>query len=58
MTKKLHSYSLVALAILASNVQVANAAGFKIFEQSTSAMGNAYAGRGAQITDASIGFTN
>jgi len=35
-----------------------NAAGFKLFEQSTSAMGNAYAGRGAQITDASVGYTN
>ena len=49
-------YSLVALAIVSS--LPATAAGFKLYEQSTSAMGNAYAGRGAQITDASVGYTN
>ena len=49
-------YSLVALAIVTSIP--AQAAGFKLYEQSTSAMGNAYAGRGAQITDASVGYTN
>ena len=51
-------YSLVSIAIISAISSSANAAGFKLFEQSTSAMGNAYAGRGAQITDASMGFTN
>lgn len=34
------------------------AAGFKIYEQSTSALGNAYAGRGAVVEDASIVYSN
>jgi|GEM_PF-65028 len=51
------NYSLVALALTAATAPI-QAGGFKLFEQSTSAMGNAYAGRGAQITDASVGFTN
>ncbi|MCG7530483.1 outer membrane protein transport protein [Psychrobium sp. MM17-31] len=53
-----NKYSLVALAVTSVLASSANAAGFKLFEQSTSAMGNAYAGRGAQITDASVAFTN
>lgn len=57
MNNKPLSYSLVALALISATSQ-AQAAGFKLFEQSTSAMGNAYAGRGAQLTDASIGYTN
>ena len=55
--QKTLQYSLITLAIM-SAANPDNAAGFKLFEQSTSAMGNAYAGRGAQITDASVGFTN
>ncbi|NRA54115.1 MAG: outer membrane protein transport protein [Gammaproteobacteria bacterium] len=55
--QKTLQYSLITLAIMSAANPV-NAAGFKLFEQSTSAMGNAYAGRGAQITDASVGFTN
>jgi len=51
------SYSLIALALIVAT-SPAQAAGFKLFEQSTSAMGNAYAGRGAQLSDASVGFTN
>lgn len=35
-----------------------HAEGFKLYEQSVSAMGNAYAGRGAQITDASLVYSN
>ena len=38
--------------------QLALAEGYKLFEQSVSAMGNAYAGRGAQITDASLVYSN
>jgi len=57
MNNKNASYSLVALALIAATSST-HAAGFKLFEQSTSAMGNAYAGRGAQLTDASVGFTN
>lgn len=34
------------------------AEGYKLFEQSVSSMGNAYAGRGAQITDASLVYSN
>lgn len=57
MNNKPLSYSLVALALITATSQT-QAAGFKLFEQSTSAMGNAYAGRGAQLTDASVGYTN
>jgi len=58
MNNKLSNYSLITLALIAASTSDVQAAGFKLFEQSTSAMGNAYAGRGAQITDASVGFTN
>lgn len=34
------------------------AEGYKLFEQSVSAAGNAYAGRGAQVTDASLVYSN
>lgn len=53
-----NKYSLLAIAILSATSINSHASGFKLFEQSTSAMGNAYAGRGAQITDASMAFTN
>jgi len=36
----------------------AQSEGYKLFEQSVSSMGNAYAGRGAQITDASLVYSN
>lgn len=38
--------------------QLAQAEGYKLFEQSVSAMGNAYAGRGAQVTDATLVHSN
>ncbi len=38
--------------------QLAQAEGYKLFEQSVSAMGNAYAGRGAQINDATLVYSN
>lgn len=34
------------------------AEGYKLFEQSVSSMGNAYAGRGAQVTDATLVYSN
>uniref|UniRef100_A0A486XSU1 Long-chain fatty acid transport protein n=1 Tax=Rheinheimera sp. BAL341 TaxID=1708203 RepID=A0A486XSU1_9GAMM len=49
----------VSVAILASYASVpAQAEGYKLFEQSVSSMANAYAGRGAQITDASLVHSN
>lgn len=45
----------ISLALLS---QSAFAEGYKLFEQSVSAAGNAYAGRGAQITDASLLYSN
>lgn len=48
--------SLVVLSSLAS--MSAHAEGYKLFEQSVSSMGNAYAGRGAQITDATLVHSN
>lgn len=47
----------VAIACLLHTGQ-ALAEGYKLFEQSVSSMGNAYAGRGAQITDASLVYSN
>ncbi len=49
--------SLLPLAALVLS-QTVNAEGYKLYEQSVSAMGNAYAGRGAQITDASLVYSN
>jgi len=37
---------------------LAHAEGYKLYEQSVSSMGNAYAGRGAQISDASLVQSN
>ncbi len=37
---------------------LAQAEGYKLYEQSVSSMANAYAGRGAQITDASLVYSN
>ncbi len=49
----------VALAVISAVASVsAQAEGYKLFEQSVSSMGNAYAGRGAQITDATLVYSN
>ena len=49
----------VSIAIISALSSVsAHAEGYKLFEQSVSSMGNAYAGRGAQITDASLVYSN
>ena len=49
----------VSLAVLSTLYSLsAQAEGYKLFEQSVSSMGNAYAGRGAQITDASLVYSN
>lgn len=49
----------VSLAVISALVSVpAHAEGYKLFEQSVSSMGNAYAGRGAQVTDASLVYSN
>ena len=50
---------IVATAIaLAVCHGAAQAEGYKLFEQSVSAMGNAYAGRGAQVSDATLVYSN
>lgn len=51
--------SAVSLAVLSCLASMsAHAEGYKLFEQSVSSMGNAYAGRGAQITDATLVYSN
>jgi long-chain fatty acid transport protein len=51
--------SAVSLAVFSALISVtAHAEGYKLFEQSVSSMGNAYAGRGAQITDATLVYSN
>lgn len=49
----------IAVAVFAaiSSFQL-QAEGYKLFEQSVSSMGNGYAGRGAQITDATLVYSN
>jgi long-chain fatty acid transport protein len=47
----------VAIACLL-HTGLAHAEGYKLYEQSVSSMGNAYAGRGAQISDASLVYSN
>jgi len=47
----------VAIACLL-HTSLAHAEGYKLYEQSVSSMGNAYAGRGAQISDASLVYSN
>ena len=48
-----------SLAVLSTLASVsAHAEGYKLFEQSVSSMGNAYAGRGAQLTDATLVYSN
>lgn len=53
---KKSSLSLAVFAACFSQLSLAE--GYKLFEQSVSAMGNAYAGRGAQITDATLVHSN
>lgn len=50
--------STLSSAILLCLATGSHAEGFKLYEQSVSAMGNAYAGRGAQIEDATLVYSN
>lgn len=51
--------TVIATALLVAISSTAvNAEGYKLLEQSVSSMGNAYAGRGAQITDATLVYSN
>lgn len=51
--------TVIAVAISSLlGAQLAHAEGYKLYEQSVSSMANAYAGRGAQITDASLVYSN
>ncbi len=50
--------TLAAAILLALTCQTAQAEGYKLLEQSVSSMGNAYAGRGAQVTDATLVYSN
>lgn len=54
------SIAVAILTVLTTQLttQQAWAEGYKLYEQSVSAMGNAYAGRGAQITDATLAYSN
>ena len=53
---KISSFALTLTALCIC--QNLHAEGFKLYEQSVSAMGNGYAGRGAQISDASLVYSN
>lgn len=55
MMKKISVATAVFVALSSLAVQ---AEGYKLLEQSVSSMGNAYAGRGAQITDATLVYSN
>lgn len=55
MLRKTAVASAVILAVCSLTAQ---AEGYKLLEQSVSSMGNAYAGRGAQITDATLVYSN
>jgi long-chain fatty acid transport protein len=55
MLRKASLPMAISLALVS---QSAFAEGYKLFEQSVSAAGNAYAGRGAQVTDASLVYSN
>lgn len=48
----------LAMALIALYSTASAAEGFKLLEQSVSSLGNAYAGRGAQVTDASLVYSN
>lgn len=50
----LRKTSVAAAVLVALSSLSAQAEGYKLLEQSVSSMGNAYAGRGAQITDATL----
>ncbi|MCT8126342.1 outer membrane protein transport protein [Alishewanella sp. BS5-314] len=55
MLRKTSVATAVLVALSSLTVQ---AEGYKLLEQSVSSMGNAYAGRGAQITDATLVYSN
>lgn len=55
MLKKSPLTLAVVSALLCGSLQ---AEGYKLYEQSVSSMGTAYAGRGAQVTDASLVYSN
>lgn len=50
------SFAVAIVCLL--HTSLASAEGYKLYEQSVSSMGNAYAGRGAQVTDASLVYSN
>ncbi|CAM5220465.1 outer membrane protein transport protein [Alishewanella longhuensis] len=50
--------AIAGAILLALSSVTAQAEGYKLLEQSVSSMGNAYAGRGAQITDATLVYSN
>lgn len=54
----LRKTSVAAAVLVALSSLSAQAEGYKLLEQSVSSMGNAYAGRGAQITDATLVYSN
>lgn len=54
----LRKTSVAGAVLLALSSLSAQAEGYKLLEQSVSSMGNAYAGRGAQITDATLVYSN
>jgi len=53
---RISSFTLTLTALCIS--QSLHAEGYKLYEQSVSAMGNGYAGRGAQINDATLVYSN
>ncbi len=53
---KLSSVAVAIVCLLP--ISHSYAEGYKLYEQSVSSMGNAYAGRGAQINDASLVYSN
>lgn len=55
MFKKASISLAVGVALFSGSVA---AEGYKLYQQSVSAAGNAYAGRGAQVTDASLLYSN
>jgi long-chain fatty acid transport protein len=51
--------TVIAIALSSLlGASLVQAEGYKLYEQSVSSMANAYAGRGAQITDASLVYSN
>lgn len=50
--------TIIASGMLLAFATGSHAEGFKLYEQSVSAMANAYAGRGAQVEDATLVYSN